>query len=193
LHLVPQLLLLIALGAYPVFLFIQLGGAKAVEYNEITWVLIAIGIVVLVVIVWKLRWCVRQAVHRETAGVCARPVGQCMHACVCACVGVCARACVFVCVARACALIPCAVHLTHVLPTLAPCHWQGAPHDRHRVPLFPDIYVGCEPLRARPVQLQRHPHDRGPGVGAVRQQGVLPVGLRLGRHRHPGPHRSGGW
>lgn len=64
--LVLQLLLLIALGAYPVFLFIQLGGAKAVEYNEITWVLIAIGIVVLVVIVWKLRWCVRQAVHRES-------------------------------------------------------------------------------------------------------------------------------
>ena len=53
-----QFLLLVALGAYPVFLFIQLGGAKAVHYNEITWVLLAVCIVGAIVLLLCLKWCV---------------------------------------------------------------------------------------------------------------------------------------
>jgi hypothetical protein len=41
-----------------VFLFIQLGGAKAVHYNEITWVLLAVCIVGAIVLLLCLKWCV---------------------------------------------------------------------------------------------------------------------------------------
>lgn len=51
----PQTLLALSLGAFPVFLFIQTGGARAMGSNTVAWGLLAAGVVVAGIIAWRTR------------------------------------------------------------------------------------------------------------------------------------------
>ena len=50
-----QVLLALSLGAFPVFLFIQMGGARAMGSNAVAWGLLAGGVVIAGAVAYKTR------------------------------------------------------------------------------------------------------------------------------------------